>query len=95
MSCLFQKDTKKAIGLICKYVDRIFGHFHNEYYMIQQMNNQLVDAKRRLTRSNQQLEVALKENKEINEKLDAGMDAHIAKPVDFEKLKELLKNLYK
>lgn len=38
--------------------------------MIQQMNNQLVDAKRRLTRSNRQLEAALKENKEINEKLD-------------------------
>ncbi len=50
--------------------NRIFGHFHNEYYMIQQMNNQLVDAKRRLTRSNRQLEAALKENKEINEKLD-------------------------
>ena len=50
--------------------NRIYGHFHNEYYMIQQMNNQLVDAKRRLTRSNRQLEAALKENKEINEKLD-------------------------
>lgn len=50
--------------------DHIFGLFHNEYYMIQQMNNQLVDAKRRLTRSNRQLENALKENKEINEKLD-------------------------
>ncbi len=50
--------------------DHIYGLFHNEYYMIQQMNNQLVDAKRRLTRSNRQLEAALKENKEINEKLD-------------------------
>ena len=50
--------------------DHILGLFHNEYYMIQQMNNQLVDAKRRLTRSNRQLENALKENKEINEKLD-------------------------
>ena len=50
--------------------DHIFGLFHNEYYMIQQMNNQLVDAKRRLTRSNRKLEAALKENKEINEKLD-------------------------
>ena len=51
--------------------DHIYGLFHNEYYMIQQMNNQLVDAKRRLTRSNRQLEAALKENKKINEKLDA------------------------
>ena len=50
--------------------DHIFGLFHNEYFLIQQMNNQLVDAKRRLTRSNRQLEAALKENKEINAKLD-------------------------
>ena len=50
--------------------DHIFGLFHNEYFMIQQMNNQLVDAKRSLTRSNRQLEAALKENKKINEKLD-------------------------
>ena len=48
----------------------IFGLFHDEYYMIQQINNQLVDAKRRLTRSNRQLEYALRENKEITEKLD-------------------------
>ena len=54
--------------------DHIFGLFHNEYYMIQQMNNQLVDAKRRLTRSNRQLEVALKENQEINHKLDEARD---------------------
>ena len=46
------------------------GLYHDEYFMIQQMNNQLVDAQRRLTRSNHQLEAALKENKEINEKLE-------------------------
>ncbi len=50
--------------------DCIFGLFHNEYYMIQQINNQLVDAKRQLTRSNRRLEYALKENREINEKLE-------------------------
>ena len=50
--------------------NHIFGLFHDEYYMIQQINNQLVDAKRQLTRSNRQLEYALKENKEINEKLE-------------------------
>lgn len=50
--------------------DHIFGLFHNEYFLIQQMNNQLVDAQRKLTRSNRQLEYALKENKEINEQLD-------------------------
>ena len=50
--------------------DHIFGLFHNEYFMIQQINNQLVDAKRSLTRSNRQLEAALKENEEINAQLD-------------------------
>lgn len=50
--------------------DHLLGLFHNEYYMIQQMNNQLVDAQRMLTRSNRKLEQALKENKEINQKLD-------------------------
>ena len=50
--------------------DCIFGLFHNEYYMIQKINNQLVDAKRQLTRSNRRLEYALKENREINEKLE-------------------------
>ena len=50
--------------------NHLLGLFHDEYFLIQQMNNQLVDAKRRLTRSNRQLEYALKENKEINAKLD-------------------------
>ena len=38
--------------------DWLFGIFHNEYYMIQQMNNRLVDLQRKLTRSNRQLERA-------------------------------------
>lgn len=50
--------------------DHLLGLFHNEYYLIQQMNNQLVDAQRKLMRSNRNLEHALKENKEINQKLD-------------------------
>ena len=50
--------------------DHFFGLYHNEYFLIQQVNNQLVDAQRKLTRSNRQLEYALKENKEINEKLE-------------------------
>ncbi len=50
--------------------DHIFGLFHSEYFLIQQMNNQLVDAQRKLTRSNRQLEAALKENREINEQLE-------------------------
>ena len=50
--------------------DHFLGLFHNEYFLIQQVNNQLVNAQRKLTRSNKQLEYALKENKEINEKLE-------------------------
>ena len=50
--------------------NHIFGLFHDEYYMIQQINNQLIDAKRQLTRSNRKLEQALKEKREINKKLD-------------------------
>ncbi|MDO5304745.1 MAG: ATP-binding protein, partial [bacterium] len=50
--------------------DHIFGLFHSEYFLIQQMNNQLVDAQRKLTRSNRRLEYALKENQEINEQLE-------------------------
>ena len=50
--------------------DCLFGLFHNEYYMIQKMNNQLVDAQRQLTRSNRKLEQALHENELINEKLE-------------------------
>ena len=50
--------------------NHFLGLYHNEYYLIQQMNNQLVDAQRKLTRSNRKLESALRENQEINEKLD-------------------------
>ena len=50
--------------------DHFFGLFHNEYFLIQQVNNQLVDAQRKLTRSNRQLEYALNENRKINEKLE-------------------------
>ena len=55
--------------------DCLFGLFHNEYYMIQQMNNRLVDAQRQLTRSHRRLELALKENREINEKLEEARKA--------------------
>ena len=50
--------------------DYLLGLYHNEYFLIQQMNNQLVDAQRKLTRSNRQLECALKENEEINKQLE-------------------------
>ena len=32
-------------------------------------------------------------SEDIQRCLDAGMNAHVAKPVDFEKLKEVLQNL--
>lgn len=50
--------------------NHLLGLYHNEYFMIQQINNQLVDAQRRLARSNRQLEEALSVNQEINEKLE-------------------------
>ena len=50
--------------------NHLLGLYHNEYFRIQQINNQLVDAQRRLARSNRQLEEALNTNKEINEKLE-------------------------
>lgn len=51
--------------------DCLLGLFRDEYYLIQQMNNQLIDAQRNLTFSNRKLEQALKENKKTNEKLEA------------------------
>lgn len=50
--------------------NHLLGLYHNEYFLIQQMNNKLVDAQRKLTRSNRQLEYALKENKAINAQLE-------------------------
>ncbi len=51
--------------------DCLFGLYHDEYYLIQQLNNQLVDAQRNLTQNNVRLEQALKKNREMNEKLEA------------------------
>ena len=48
----------------------LIGLYHDEYFLIQQMNNQLIDAKRSLVRSNRQLEQILEENKKINEQLE-------------------------
>lgn len=51
--------------------DCLLGLYHDEYYLIQQINNQLVDAQRNLAFSNRKLEKALKDNKKTNEKLEA------------------------
>ena len=51
--------------------DHLVGLYHDEYFQIQQINNQLVDAQRALVRSNRQLEQAVKENQRINESLEA------------------------
>ena len=45
--------------------------YHDEFYLIQQLNNQLVDAQRNLMSNNRKLEQALKKNRETNEKLEA------------------------
>ena len=51
--------------------DVFVGLFHDEYFLIQQINNQLIDSKRALVRSNRKLEQALKENEEAKEKIQA------------------------
>ena len=50
--------------------DHLVGLYHDEYFQIQRINNQLVNAQRALVRSNIQLEQAVKENREINERLE-------------------------
>lgn len=51
--------------------DILVGLYHDEYFLIQQINNQLIDSKRALVRSNRKLEQALKENEEAKEKIRA------------------------
>ena len=51
------------------------GLYHSEYFQIQKLNNQLIDSQRALIRSKMNLELALKENREINEKISAARKA--------------------
>ena len=46
--------------------DHFQGLYHNEYYQIQMMNNQLVDSQRALARSNMKLKQAMNEIQETN-----------------------------
>lgn len=55
--------------------DRMDGLFRSEYYMIQQLNNQLVDSKRALARSNSQLHRALEEVEHTNQELVAAQES--------------------
>jgi len=55
--------------------DRMEGLFHNEYYLIQQLNNQLVDSKRALARSNGKLHQALEEVEKTNQELEKAEEA--------------------
>lgn len=50
--------------------DRMDGIFRSEYYQIQQLNNQLVDSKRALSRSNSRLHQALEEMEQMNRSLE-------------------------
>lgn len=50
--------------------DRLQGLFRSEYYMIQQLNNQLVDSQRSLARTNGRLKQALAEIEQNNADLD-------------------------
>lgn len=45
------------------------GLFHNDYYQITQLNNQLIDSKRALARSNRRLQQAVEEIEETNQRL--------------------------
>lgn len=45
------------------------GLYHNEYYQISQLNNQLINARRELTRSNHKLKQAVIEIEETNQRL--------------------------
>lgn len=50
--------------------DRMEGIFRNEYYDIQRLNNQLIDSKRALARSNSRLHQALDEVEASNRELE-------------------------
>ena len=50
--------------------DHMDGLFRNEYYEIQRLNNQLIDSKRALARSNRHLRQALEEVEESNRELE-------------------------
>lgn len=70
---LFRAETEKSsIEMVELYEDAIEwaknhfqGLFHNEYYQIQQLNNQLIDSKQALARSISKLHQALKEMERI------------------------------
>lgn len=55
--------------------DHLEGIYHNEYFQIQKLNNQLIDSQRALIRSKRSLEQALSENQKINEKITLAMEA--------------------
>lgn len=47
----------------------LHGLFHNDYYQITQLNNQLIDSKRALARFNRRLQQAVEEIEETNQRL--------------------------
>lgn len=55
--------------------DRFQGLYHNEYYQIQQINNQLIDSQRALARSNRRLKQAMSEIQETNLQLQNARQA--------------------
>lgn len=55
--------------------DHLDGIYHNEYFQIQKLNNQLIDSQRALIRSKRSLEMALSENQKINEKITLARQA--------------------
>ena len=69
--------------------------FHDEYYMIQQLNNQLIDSKRSLARMNQRLQHTLLEVEQTNEELKQTNDELKQKDKELEELKKKYEQVIK
>ena len=79
---MLMEDGEEGIAAAQRYEDAVEwakdhldGIFRSEYYQIQQLNNQLVDSKRALARSNSRLKQALDEVEQSNLELTAAQEA--------------------
>ncbi len=74
MQCSSVTEALRITELYAKGVEwaeeRFRGLYRSEYYLIQQLNNQLVDSKRALARSNSRLRQALTEVEQTNAQLE-------------------------
>lgn len=68
----FNNEYLDFVGWVENHLE---GFYHNEYFQIQKLNNQLIDSQRALIRSKRNLEMALEENKKINRKISEARQA--------------------